>query len=475
MNGYKYLLKNIGILTLSQFGTRLLSFFLVPLYTNVLSTVEYGTYDLFTTTINLLVPIITLNISDAVLLYALDKTKNRSAVFSIGLKYITIGSIVSVVFLVLNAVFGIFQAINDYWFYFPILFVLTALNVLLCGFARGIDRVKETAIGGIICSATMIGCNLLFLLVFKWGIHGYFIANIIAIFLQTFYLFVACHMWNYIKLKSNRGLETEMRQYSMPLIANNVGWWINSSSDRYVVTWMCGISSNGIYSVGYKIPSILNMFQSIFSQAWTMSAVKDFDSEDSRGFFSTTYSIYNCGMVIICSAIILTSRLLAYILYAKEFFRAWQYVPFLTIAIVFGSLSGFLGGIFAATKNSKLFGQSTLWGAAINTVLNIVLVCYCGTLGAAIATLVAYFAVWVIRLRHVKKNISIKFNIRRDLLSYLLLVLQGLLFFLFADGFFLYFLEFILFMLVVLLYKNELKNTVRSMINKFRRGEALDE
>ena len=469
MNGYKYLLKNIGLLTLSQFGTKLLSFFLVPLYTNVLSTSEYGTYDLFTITINMLFPIITLNISDAVLLYALDETKNQSDVLSIGLKYITIGSIVSFVFLALNAALGTLQAINNYWFYFPILFVLTVLNVLFSGFARGIDRVKETAIGGVICSATMIGCNLLFLLVFKWGIHGYFIANIIAIFLQTFYLFVACHLWNYIKLKPNRSLETEMRQYSMPLIANSVGWWINNSSDRYVVTWMCGVSVNGIYSVGYKIPSILNMFQSIFSQAWTMSAVKDFDSEDSKGFFSTTYSIYNCGMVIICSAIILISRLLAYLLYANEFFSAWQYVPFLTIAIVFGSLSGFIGGIFAATKNSKLFGKSTLWGAAINTVLNIALVYYGGALGAAIATLVAYFVVWAIRLRHVKKNINIKFNLKRDLFSYLLLILQGLLFFFFTDGFFLYLLEATLFILVVLLYKNELKNTVESVMVKFRR------
>lgn len=472
MNGYKYLLKNIGILTLSQFGTKLLSFFLVPLYTNVLSTAEYGTYDLFSTTINLLIPIITLNISDAVLLYALDKTKNYSDVFSVGLKYITIGSIVSFVFLAINAMLGIFQPINDYWFYFPILFVLTALNVLFSGFARGIDRVKETAIGGVICSATMIGCNLLFLLVFKWGIHGYFIANIIAIFLQTFYLFVVCHLWSYIKRKSNCGLEAEMRQYSVPLIANNVGWWINNSSDRYVVTWMCGVSSNGIYSVGYKIPSILNMFQSIFSQAWTMSAVKDFDSEDSKGFFSTTYSIYNCGMVIVCSAIILTSRLLAYMLYAKEFFSAWQYVPFLTVAIVFGSLSGFLGGIFAATKNSKLFGQSTLLGAVINTVLNIVLVYYYGALGAAIATLVAYFVVWAIRLRHVKKNISIKFNLRRDVFSYIVLVLQGLLFFFFADEIFLYLLESVLFLFVVLLYKNELKKTVRSVMAKFRRERS---
>ena len=75
---YKYLFKNIGLLTISQFGTKLLSFLLVPLYTNILNTTEYGTYDLFNTTVNLLIPIVTLNIADSILVFTLDKTKNKT-------------------------------------------------------------------------------------------------------------------------------------------------------------------------------------------------------------------------------------------------------------------------------------------------------------------------------------------------------------------------------------------------------------
>ena len=468
MNGYKYLFKNIGLLTISQFGTKILVFFLVPLYTNILSTAEYGTYDLFNTTINLLVPIVTLNISDAVLLFALDKSKDHSEVLSIGLKYAFIGFGISFVLLALNAIVKLFQPINDYWYYFPFLFLLTVLNAVISGFTRGIDRVKESAISGMICSTSMLACNLLFLLFFRWGLHGYFLANIIAVFLQVLYLFTACKLWNYIELKTNKELEKEMKKYSTPLIANNVGWWINNSSDRYIVTWMCGVSNNGIYSVGYKIPSVLNMFQTIFSQAWTMSAVRDFDSQDSNGFFSKMYSLYNCGMVIVCSSIIVTSRLLAHFFYAKEFFTAWQYVPFLTIAIVFGSLSGFLGGIFAATKNSKLFGKSTLMGAIINIILNIILVYFMGALGAAIATLIAFFIVWFIRVMHVQKHINIKINLKRDYLSYLLLVVQGMILFVLSDGIILYMLEILMVGLIILLYYKDLKDTINQLLSNFR-------
>ena len=84
MGRYKYLLKNIGLLTLSSFTTKLLSFFLVPLYTNVLSTTEYGTYDMFNTTIGVLLPILTLNIQESVMRFSLDDKLDENSILSIG-------------------------------------------------------------------------------------------------------------------------------------------------------------------------------------------------------------------------------------------------------------------------------------------------------------------------------------------------------------------------------------------------------
>ena len=69
---YKYLAKNIGLLTLSNFATKLLSFFLVPLYTSILTTADYGTYDLFNTTVGVLLPILTLNVQEGVIRFAMD-------------------------------------------------------------------------------------------------------------------------------------------------------------------------------------------------------------------------------------------------------------------------------------------------------------------------------------------------------------------------------------------------------------------
>ena len=79
----KYLIKNTGILTISNFSSKILVFLLVPLYTSVLSTAEYGTYDLAISTVTLLYPILTVNIVDAVMRFAMDKkySRNRLEIF----------------------------------------------------------------------------------------------------------------------------------------------------------------------------------------------------------------------------------------------------------------------------------------------------------------------------------------------------------------------------------------------------------
>lgn len=466
MENYKYLFKNIGLLAISQFATKILVFFLVPLYTNVLSTAEYGTYDLFSTTVNLLIPIITLNVSESIIIYTMDTKYSNEDVISIGIKYSIIGFGISFVFVGVNYVLNLFPALNQYWYFLPIMLVLNTLNTTFSYFARGIDKVKHTAISGVLSSAVLIACNIIFLLVLKIGLLGYFISNVLALLVQIVYLCITCNILHYVVLFPDKKTEKDMREFSYPLIANTIGWWINNSSDRYVVTLMCGIAVNGIYSVGYKIPSILNMFQSIFSQAWTISAVKDFDADDRNGFFSNVYNMYNCGMVIICSIVIISSRILAHVLYAKDFFSAWRFVPWLTIAIVFGSLSGFLGGVFSAVKDSKMFGKSTIAGALINLLFNVILVYFVGAIGAAVATTISFFIVWLIRIKHVKKYIKVNMKLARDSVAYFILILQGILLYLFDDSAFLYLLESALLCTQIIIFKEETLGNMNKIKNK---------
>ena len=470
MKGKKYLVKNIGFLTISQFSTKLLSFFLVPLYTYVLSTAEYGTFDLYVTTVSLFVPILTLNIADSLLRFPLDKDCKIEEVVVIGKKYFILGVIIAAAMVVFNKIFDIYSFLNEYSFLFFLMFLSTALNDILIYLSRGLDKIKQTAISGIISSVAIILLNIVFLLNMHLGLKGYFLATIIGGLIQSTFLLFSTPIWKLLKLNSvNKQLEAEMIQYAKPLLINNISWWVSSASDRYIVTWLRGIAENGIYSVGYKIPSILNIFQTIFGQAWTLSAVKEFDPEDKNGFFTDMYNSYNFCMTFVCSILIIFAKIIARVLYSKDFFTAWKYVPFLLIAIVFGALSGYIGGIFAAVKDTKVFARTSIFGAVVNIILNVVLVQRIGAIGAAISTAVCYFIIWVMRIISVRKYISMRLDLKRDMVSYFILVLQAIILLFIEKTVVLYLVEFALLIILVLLFLAQIKFIVKTMKRKLGR------
>lgn len=462
---YKYLAKNIGLLTLGSFATKLLSFFLVPLYTNILTTTEYGINDLFVTVVSILVPVLTIDIQSAVMRFPMDREYDNNDILKIGIKFQIYGIFIVCFGLLINHIFRIYDVFLDYEMYFLAMYVMHAFIQLLLAYVRGIDKISILSLSGVIGSATGIFLNILFLAVFRLGLIGYFWASIIGSFVQCLFLISRVNILKAIKIYHvNRMLEKEMIAYSRPLVANAVAWWVNNAADRFVVIFFRGFDENGIYSVAAKIPSILNVFQTIFSQAWTLSAVKDFDPEDKDGFFANMYSMYNCMMTIGCSVIILADKLLAKILYAKDFYLAWQYVPWLTIAIVFGSMSGYIGGLFSAVKDSKIFGRSTMIGAAVNIGLNIVMTPLLGAMGAAIATSISYISVWAMRFFHSRKYIKLKINLSRDLACYVILIIQSIVLLLMSDPY-LFMIEVALFGTVLVLFYKE----IQVVILKFKK------
>ena len=457
------MLKNIGVLTLSSFATKMLTFFLVPLYTNVLTTTEYGIYDLFNTTISVLIPIITLNIQEAVLRFAMDKKYSREAIVTIALRYFIISCTIILLGLCVNCVFGFSQNIKEYAVYFFLMFFVHTLSGIVPAYIRGVDKIVDLSISSVVSSIVTICCNVIFLVCFNLGLKGYFLANIIGPLVQCIYLLIRVNIFRNINLRNQYPAEKKaMLDYCKPMIANSIAWWINSASDRYIIIFFCGLSENGIYSVASKIPSILNLFQTVFNQAWTLSVVKEFDSEDKDGFFANTYKTYNCLMVLMCSAIIVADKILAKFLYAKDFYIAWRYVPWLTIAITFGALSGYIGGFFSAVKDSNMYAKSTMLGATTNVILNIILVPFFDALGAAISTAVCYIVVWAIRYYHSKKYIKLRINIYRDIVSYIFLVAQAV-FLIVSDVSMLYIVETIIFVMIVGLYIKD----IRLLFSKF--------
>lgn len=461
MSKSSYLIKNMGILTISNFSSKILVFLLVPLYTSVLSTKEYGTYDLAVSTATLLYPILTLNIVDAVMRFLMDKESDKNAIAFIGMKYVSISSVLFAIFMIVIYITNIWSDINGLEGYILAYYISYVFNQFFIQFAKGLEKVKDMGIAGVLSTIVTIVANLFFLLIVKWGLDGFFLASIIAQMVSAIYLFFRTELYNYLELKRHSiTLQKEMIIYSVPLIATVVGWWVNSCADKYVVTFILGVSANGLLSISYKIPQIINTIQGIFVQAWQISAIKEYGNSDTNEFYGKIFTIINLIMCIICSLLIFMTRPLAHILYAKDFYEAWKYVPFLLVSSVLNCASGLLGPILSAKKDSKAMMWSAIIGASVNIIMNIVFVNLIGIQGATFATVVCSYIIYTIRKMAVGNDIHIQ-NYSCILLTWLLLMIQSLI-----ESYMLnYFLEtLIIFIIIFINY-----NSIKSMLNIIKR------
>lgn len=466
MNQYKKLGKNVALITLGNFASKIMSFFLIPLYTAVLTTSEYGTADLMTTTINLLSPFLTLLISEAVMRFALDQGKDRRQVFSIGL-IITIAGFV--VMLLCSPVVLLSKNIRPFFLYFLLYYFFTTIHTLTSQFVKGIEKVGVYSISGVLQTVCFISCNIFFLLVIKIGVNGYLLSLIISNIFASIILWIGGGLSNYLVSvsKIDMNLLKEMLSYSIPMIPNSLSWWISNSSDKYITTFFCGVAVTGVYSVSQRIPSLFSTISTIFMGAWQISAIEDFGSEKSRKFYSNIYNQYSVFNIIVVSGLILGCRILAKILFSNDFYIGWKYVPILLFAYLFFALSSFLGTIYTSAKKTKMLFLSTMIAAVINIVLNIILIPIFEAQGAAVATFFSYFLVWLVRLIDTRKIIKLDINIKNDMMSYLLIIIQIVVMLL--DIKYSFFISGIIFLVICILNRVFLKQIIEHLITFFKR------
>ena len=396
---YKFLAKNIGILSISNFASKVLIFILVPLYTSVLSTEEYGKYDLIRTTVSILLPILSANIGEAAMRFLLDNKKDKTGVIMVGAVYVSICIIIGLVFTLVNLRFNLVSTLEGlewivFWY-----FVFMILESFLGQVAKGLEKVNYIGIAGGIATVCTLLFNLLFLLKFKWGLKGFFGAYVLAFSLASIYYFFRLKIWKYFQLSSFRNDTCkEMLKYSAPLIINSIGWTLNSSLDKYTVSFFCGASATGLIAVAYKIPNILDAIKTIFVQAWQISAINEYETQDKRLFYTQMYWFINTGLSLCCASMIIVTRMLAKILFQNNFYEAWRYVPLLLLSVVINSMAGFLGPILSAQYNSKSMAASAVGGIIANIVCNIIFVQIWQIQGAILATVISSLVIYIIRI-----------------------------------------------------------------------------
>ncbi len=420
----KKLIRNTIWYSIGTFSSRAISFLLVPLYTGILTKSQYSVSDLISTTVSLSLPFFSLIISSAVFRFVIEKKENYDKILSFGL-FVILAGYIPLVF-ISRVVFCFIDSLYPYWYYFIIIYLITAISTLESEFLKGQERVKIVTLVDVIHTLTFVTCNIVFLVLLKWEIKGFLFSQIICGTVSVLLYFVVGKIYKYISnpKKVEKDIRKKMLQYSIPLIPNSAMWWITNSSDRYFVAFMISISANGLLSVSYKIPSVLSVFISVFHSAWELSVVDDFDNEKGKNFFKNVYQFYIECNIIIVSFLVFSSKILGRILYAGDFFEAWKMSAVLILGFSFHAIAGFLGSAFTAAKETKKLFTSTLVAAIVNLILNYLLIKSMGAVGAVVATVASYFALFIIRYIAVSKYVDINQNILRNTIAFCLVVCE---------------------------------------------------
>ncbi len=436
------LVKNTALLSAGRLGSKVLVFLLVRFYTGVLTDAQYGTADLITNLANLLIPLACAGLSSGFFRFAADATgeKDHRTVFNSGLCLLGGTSLL----------FVCLAPLLYFWDYFSSYVILVMAYVLVANlhyfcteYIRGLGNYPLFALQGLLNTALNIGFNLLFLLPpLSLGVTGYVLSIILADLLATAFVIWRARLWETVGLGyADRRLMKDIVRFCVPLIPATICWWIIGVSDRYMVTHFHGDAANGLYTAAYKIPNLLTICGNIFIEAWQFSAVvenrKRGDDESDEQFAARRRGVTNffgrvfCGyaplIFITGGAMIMCSQLFARILFDPSFYAAWVYIPVLLSATVFSALANFVGSVYLVEKKPRMSLLTTALGALINVLLNLLLIPSMGAMGAALATLIAYGALLLIRMINARRYIPFRCQPTRQILSTALLVLLALL------------------------------------------------
>lgn len=423
------LAKNTALIAISKVATQLVTFFMLPLYTSMLSVDEYGVIDLVITYAMLFAPLIMLNAQQAVFRFLIDArsdTERQTKVITNAIE-ITVGvSLVAVVaYLLICALTGVSLTATIVYY-----FVSFILGDFVLQVARGLGYVKAFAIAGIAQGVLTVSLNVLFLLFFGMRTEGVLLGMALGILVPSIILAAVVGMHRVVRFSArDYATKKEILTFSIPLVPNTISWWVYNASDRTIITVVLGVAANGIYAVTNKFANIANSFSSIFYASWSESAVLAVNDPDRDEFYSRIANMMLKGFGALGIMIMCITPIIFPLLVHESFNEALLYLPLLILGTVLNTVVSFYSAIYVAKKLTKQVANTSIAAAIINLAVCLGLVWTMGIWAAAISTVVAYGTMAVYRHYDMRKYVTIKYEKSSILIMVLLFIIATTLYY----------------------------------------------
>lgn len=242
-------------------------------------------------------------------------------------------------------------------------------------------------------SALNVGLSLLFVVIFRWGWEGRILAITAAAIAFGILSWAILHKRGYVRLNVHTGYIRDALAFGVPLVPHSLGNWILTGVDRLFLASMVGVAAAGVYTVGYQIGMIVGLLATSFNQAWSpflFAKLTQGDPEARIRIVKFTYA-YILGIVVVaCSLSVIAPWFLSNFV-GSEFQEADKYVFWIALGYAVNGMYLMVANYIYHARKTHLLAWVTLSTAAVNILLNYVLIRANGPIGAAQASAASFF------------------------------------------------------------------------------------
>lgn len=404
------LIKNTGIIAIGKISTQIVSFFLLPVYTAFLTAEDYGVVDLLNTLVQLLLPIISLQLEQAVFRFLIeyrDDENRKKEYISTSLYFLTFSGIVYTVFMLIAG-----QFIQNKYKYFLLFNLLTTMfSYVLSQIARGLGRNGVYSVANFLMSVINIGLNIVFIVTMGMGATGMLLSGLISNIVSCVYIVITIKLHSYLTIKAFKmSLCKEMFSYSLPLIPNQISWWVFNASGRLIISAVISVAANGVFAVASKFSTLFVTIFNYFGMSWTEQAAIHINDDNAKEYFSGVIESAVRFFSSLILGLIAVMPFVFPVMINKQYSDGYLQIPILLLGSYFNTIVGVFSAIYVAKKKTKSIAKTSIYAAVINLTITLLLIKRIGLYAASIAMVVSYAFLAIYRVFDTKKYIDVKIN-----------------------------------------------------------------
>lgn len=390
--------------------SKLITFVLIPLYTNKLTPSEYGNYDLVVTIITLFVSVSFFQIWDGMFRFSFEckEEDEKYDVVCDTLYFYLIGII-----LYLVVFYFTFRILKFDYFIFALVFgLIYGLQYVYSFIARVFLKNKLFVFSGTVNTLVTVLCNIIFIVYLDYGVASLYLSQISGSIIQILIIEMSVKIRKRFFIHGpNIKIIKKMLKFSIPLCIATISYWLLNGFTKLVINQSLGAYENGIYAIASSLANIVVITVNVFQFAWNETAYMMANDVNRKMLYKKSIEFLFVTVVYGCAILCIIVKLLFPFMIGSEYSRASEIIPILMIGVSSNAIAGFLGTIFMTERKTSYILISTVCAAFVNISLSKISAVIMGIQGIVLVLSLSFIFLMAIRLFCLKRKFQISINI----------------------------------------------------------------